>query len=251
MRSHLIDIVAHADVFFAYGLSGFPHGLLSQAVQPGTRRSKRPRTKKCQVQGIRTVRRCQNDNAFLSIESIHLGKQLVQGLLTLVVSGESAAVTFLPTVSISSIKTIHGAFSFSLLEQVRTFAAPCRRTSRRTRSRKWRRTEHLPLRLLPLQAAFYRFLEGPTSSAPFGIFTQFLHIFGLCGNQQSPVKFLCLILSGNICKFNAGFGLYINLGVALSKAHRISHAAHPILLVMRFISHCPERNHHNDRYYPC
>ena len=79
---------------------------------------KTARTKKCRVQGIRTVRRCQNDNAFLSIESIHLGKQLVQGLLTLVVSGESAAVTFFADGIDLIDKDDTRCFLICLLEQV-------------------------------------------------------------------------------------------------------------------------------------
>ena len=61
--------------------------------------------------------------------------------------------------------------------------------------------------------------------------------------------FFCLVLACDICKFDAGFGLYVHFGVALSKAHRISHAAHHL---GRHAFHQPltERYHHHDRKYP-
>src|SRR5699024_8504230 len=50
---------------------------------------------KGRIQGIRTVGGCQNNNALSSVETVHLGQQLVQCLLALIISGESAAVTLL------------------------------------------------------------------------------------------------------------------------------------------------------------
>ena len=52
------------------------------------------RTKKSRVKGIRTVGGCQNNNALGTVETIHLGQQLVQGLLTLVVSADLAVTLF-------------------------------------------------------------------------------------------------------------------------------------------------------------
>lgn len=52
-------------------------------------------TQKGRIQGIRTVGGCQNNNALSSVETVHLGQQLVQCLLALIISGESAAVTLL------------------------------------------------------------------------------------------------------------------------------------------------------------
>ena len=56
---------------------------------------KSSRTKQSRIQRIRTVCRRENYDTFRRIESVHLGQQLVQGLLALVISGKSLAVTFL------------------------------------------------------------------------------------------------------------------------------------------------------------
>ena len=56
---------------------------------------KTSRTGKCRVKGFRTVGRCQNDNTIVSFKSIHLRKQLVQCLLTFIISTCHLAITFL------------------------------------------------------------------------------------------------------------------------------------------------------------
>ena len=61
---------------------------------------------------------------FGSVKSVHLSQQLVQGLFALIITADIWPSRFLPIVSISSIKTIHGAFSFACLNRSRTFAAP-------------------------------------------------------------------------------------------------------------------------------
>ena len=172
------------------GLSGFSlTGLFKSGSSTGTRRSKRPGRRRCRVQGIRTVRRCQNDNAFLSIESIHLGKQLVQGLLTLVVSGESAAVTFLPTVSISSIKTIHGAFSFACWNRSRTFAAPMPTNISTNSEPEMEKNGTFASPATAFASSVLPVPGGPTSSAPFGIFAPISSYFlGLCRKSTISCK---------------------------------------------------------------
>ena len=47
---------------------------------------KTSRTEKCRVKGIRLVSRCQNHNPPGTVKSIHLGKELIQSLLTLIVA---------------------------------------------------------------------------------------------------------------------------------------------------------------------
>ena len=56
---------------------------------------KTSRTQKCRVQNFRTVRCCKDQHTFGGIKTIHLRKQLVQCLLTLVVSAAITAVTAL------------------------------------------------------------------------------------------------------------------------------------------------------------
>ena len=47
------------------------------------------------VKGIRTVGGREDDDATVALEAVHLGEQLVQGLLTLVVAAQLAAVPLL------------------------------------------------------------------------------------------------------------------------------------------------------------
>ena len=56
---------------------------------------KSTRSCQCRIKRFRSVRRCQNDNSVISLKSIHLGEQLVQRLLSLVVSTEISAITLL------------------------------------------------------------------------------------------------------------------------------------------------------------
>ena len=53
------------------------------------------RTGQCRVKRFRTVGCCQNNNTVISLKTIHLRKQLVQGLLTFIVSTCHLSVTFL------------------------------------------------------------------------------------------------------------------------------------------------------------
>ena len=70
------------------------------------------------VKGIRAVGSRQNNDASVALKAVHLGKQLVQGLLALVVAAKLAAVAFLA----NGVDLINehdtGCFFFGLLEQV-------------------------------------------------------------------------------------------------------------------------------------
>ena len=50
-------------------------------------------------------------HALTAVETIHFSEELIQGLLPLIVSREPTIPSFSSMVSISSINTIHGAFS--------------------------------------------------------------------------------------------------------------------------------------------
>ncbi len=70
------------------------------------------------VQGIRAVGGRQNDDAVVALEAVHLGQQLVQGLLPLVVAAEMAAVALLADgVDLVDEHDAGGLF-LGLLEQV-------------------------------------------------------------------------------------------------------------------------------------
>ena len=88
---------------------------------------------------------------------------------------------FLPMVSISSINTIQGAFSFACLNRSRTFAAPMP-TNISTNSEP--EMEKNGTSASPATALASRVLPvpgGPTSRAPFGIFAPIsVYLAGLC-----------------------------------------------------------------------
>ena len=53
------------------------------------------RTKQCRIQGIRLVRRRQDDDGLRAVEAVHLRQELVQGLLTLIVATHRTVATLL------------------------------------------------------------------------------------------------------------------------------------------------------------
>ena len=76
------------------------------------------------VQRIRAVGSRQNDDAGVALKAVHLGEQLVQSLLTLVVAAEIAAVALL-TDGIDLIDEHDaGGLFLGLSEQSRTLDAP-------------------------------------------------------------------------------------------------------------------------------
>ena len=123
------------------------------------------------VEDVGPIRGGQDDHAFVAREAVHLGQDLVERLLALVVTAERPrpARAVRPMVSISSMKMIAGATLRASREQ---FAHAARadaddhldelagaRAEERERSprRRWRGP-----------AAFCRFPAGPDSSTPFG-----------------------------------------------------------------------------------
>ena len=67
-------------------------------------------TGQSRVKGIRTVGGREDDDAAVALEAVHLGEQLVQGLLALVIAAQLAAVALLQLASISSMNTMQGLF---------------------------------------------------------------------------------------------------------------------------------------------
>ena len=124
-------------------------------------------------------------HTFGGIKTIHLRKQLVQCLFTLVVSAAITAVTAL-TDRIDLIDknntrcTLFGPLQTGLAHAMHRH----RQTFPRNRNRKWRRTARVPLLRLPLPAMSYRYPDGPTSSAPFGSFAPIFTYF--CGSSRNP-----------------------------------------------------------------
>ena len=77
------------------------------------------------VQNIRTVSRREDDDSAVGAEAIHLCEELIEGVS---LSSFEPMLAFLPRArpmaSISSMKTMAGAFSFACLNKSRTRDAP-------------------------------------------------------------------------------------------------------------------------------
>ena len=68
------------------------------------------RAQQCRVEDFGTVGCGHKDHPHLCIEPVHLGEELVQGLLALVMTAGETCALALPRESSSSMKMMHGAF---------------------------------------------------------------------------------------------------------------------------------------------
>ena len=78
-------------------------------------------TGQSRVKGIRTVGGREDDDAAVALEAVHLGEQLVQGLLTLVVAAQLAAVALLADGVYLVDEHDAGGLFLGLLEEVTDF----------------------------------------------------------------------------------------------------------------------------------
>ena len=137
-----------------------------------TRRSKRPGPQQRLVEDVGPVRRREDDDAAVRAEAVHLGEDLVERLLALVVParGWRRRRARRPMASSSSMNTIAGC---ALPWPARRGRARARRrrprSSRRTRSRWPRRTARRPRPRRRARAASCPFPAGRESSTPRGI----------------------------------------------------------------------------------
>ncbi len=167
-----------------------------------------------------------------SIKTIHLRKQLVQCLLTLIIAAAITAESrLLPIASISSIKMIHGAFFFASLNRSRTRDAPTPTNISTNPNLKVRRTAPVPHLQLPLQAVSYLFpevLQAKCSLSEASLrCCVFLRIMQKIHNSCSDS--FGFILSCHILECNSGVSFSHNLGLALANAHHAAafiHTAH-------------------------
>ena len=92
---HGVEVHTRGDLHFlacTFKISSRP---FRSGSSTGTRRSNRPGRVRGRVEGIRAVGSRQNDDTGVALKAVHLGKQLVQGLLALVVAAKLAAVALL------------------------------------------------------------------------------------------------------------------------------------------------------------
>ena len=85
-----------------------------------TWRSSAHEPRKSRVQHVRPVGRRNQDNTFIRLEAVHLNQQLIQCLLSLIVTATKPGAAMTADASISSINKRHGAFFFACSNMSRT-----------------------------------------------------------------------------------------------------------------------------------
>ena len=76
------------------------------------------RSKKCRIKAVRLVRRRKHYNALGSVKAVHLGKQLIKRLLTLIIAAESVAASLLAYRIYLVYENDAGCLLLCLLEEV-------------------------------------------------------------------------------------------------------------------------------------
>ena len=146
------------------------------------------RTGQRRVQGLGPVGGSQDDDAGVVLKAVHLGQQLVQGLLPLVVAAHAGRSRFLAD-GVDLVDE-HDAGGL-LLGLLRTghgpWKRPCPRTSPRTPSRTWKRRARWTPRPLPWPAWSCRCPEGPPAGRPWACERRCACIcWGRGGSPRSP-----------------------------------------------------------------
>ena len=200
------------------------------------------------VEHFGAVGRPHDDDALAGVEAVHLGQQLVERLLALLVAAHRRSGSrTLPSASSSSMKTMHGALASAWANRSRTRDAPTP-TNISTNSE--------PLRLKngtlasPATARASSVLPvpgGPTSSTPFGIRPPMLvYFFGVLRN--STISFSSsfgLVDAGDVIEAHLDVVVGVDLGLAARERHDAPfRAAHPAE------EERPERDEEQDRDDP-
>ena len=182
---------------------------------------KTSRTQKCRVQNFRTVRCCKDQHTFGGIKTIHLRKQLVQCLLTLVVSAAITAVTAL-TDRIDLIdKNDTRCTLFGLFKQVSH--TRCTDTDKHFHEIGTGNGEERHV-CLSCDCLCQQCLTGTRRADKQCSFRQLrsdLHVFLRIFEKSYDFlkRFFCFILSGNILEGHTGFLLAVNFCLALADTH--------------------------------
>ena len=190
---------------------------------------KSSRTEQCRVKRIRLVGRCQNDNTFGTVKSIHFREQLIQRLLTLIVAAD-ASVTFLADRIDLVDKDDTRCFLACLFEQVTHFCST--HTDKHFNKLRTGDREEWYVRLTCncfCQQCFtgsrraYKQCTFWHRCSDLLIFAWIVkEIYDLCK------QFFCFFLSCHIGEFDAACGFYIDLGIALCAKHHGVHRVCPV-----------------------
>ena len=183
---------------------------------------KTSRTEKCRIQWIRTVGCCQDYNTLRSIKSIHFCKELVQGLLSLVITAcKTGTVTFLANCINFINKYNTRSLLICLFEKISYF-----RSTHTDKHFYEFRTGDWEKRNLRLTCNCFckkcltctRWTHKQSSlrhrRTNLCIFLRIVQII-----NDFCKKILRLVFSCNIGEFNSCGRFYINLRIALSKRH--------------------------------
>ena len=185
-------------------------------------------TKKCRIKGLRPVGSCQNDNTLRTVKAIHLRQELVQRLLSFIISSHPAGITLF-TDGINLVnKYDAGCFFICLLKQISYLCC----THAHKHLYKFRAGNREERNIgFPCHCFCKQCLTGSgraNQQCPFwhGC-TDFLILLRIMEKIYDLLQdFLCLILSCHITKINPCRGFHIYFGIALSKLHGRHSASH-------------------------
>ncbi len=228
-----VDIVRGQLHFLGVNLQDLLRGPSGRAAPPA-HGGRNGRDAEAPGPGIRTVGGGQDDDAVVARKAIHLGEQLVQSLLTLVVAEDPPLSRFL-TDGIDLIDEHDaGRLFVGLLKQIPHLGCSGPRTSPRTPNRKWRRRAHWLLLPQPSQHGLACAGRAHQQSALRHGSANVLVLARIVQVVHHLLQdFLGFILTGDIIEANAGFGLHINLGVAFAEGHGIHASA-----AFHHLAHC-------------
>ena len=189
---------------------------------------KTSRTEQSRVQDLRAVGGCQNQKSLGGIEAVHLGKKLVQGLLTLVIASHTAVTAAANGIDLINENDTGGIFCCVLKQVADTGCTHTHEHFHKIGTRQgieW----HMGLTChrfckkgLTCSGRAYQQSALGELGANLGVFTGIVKEVHDLGQG-----FLGLILPGHILKGDAGLLLHIHLGIALANPHD-SAAAHPL-----------------------
>ena len=195
----------------------------------GMRRSKRPGRSSALSRISGSVGRRQNDDALARVKTVHLGEQLVERLLALVVAAHAARCRgCLPMASISSMKTMHGAFSPACLNRSRTRAAPMPTNISTNSEPEIEKNGTFASPATALRQQRFARAGRADKQRALGQLRADIAVFLRIMQEIDDLleRVLGLVLAGHVVKRLAGLRLDVDLGVGFAEAHRVS--AHPL-----------------------
>ena len=182
------------------------------------------RAQQRRVERFRAVGRREDDHALGAVKAVHLGQQLVERLLALIVAAKAGAVALFADGIDLVDEHDAGRFFARLLEQVAHLGrahADEHLDKLRAGDREERHMRFARDRLGQQGLAGARRADEQRALGQLGADAR---VFARVVQEVHDLGqgFLGLVLTGDVCKCLAGLGLRVDLGARFAKAHRVS-----------------------------